>query len=211
MANALPLLRCLRQPALGVLLALVLAASAGAAWQPSQSDLRVISLDATVNDEGAVIVLHGTVNSRLLSAGYVVTVRAVFHVAQLCEGVGGAEPVEVEADLGPGAYTLGLPQPEVHVPPRQERWSAELRASPNLLPGYTNVCPIGSAPATGYVRIVDALVVVYPGPLAPPEATGGGRLLILFEVLDGTTRISVPKGIALCSCRVGLLRNRTHG
>src|SRR3954470_19766715 len=154
MTNALPLRRCLRQLALSVVLALVLAASARAAWQPSESDLRVTSLDAKVNDEGAVIVLHGTVNSRLLSAGYMVTVRAVFHVAQLCEGPGGADPVEVQGDLGVGAYTLELSQPEAHVPPRQERWNAELRATPNLLPGYTNLCPVGSLPATGYVRIV---------------------------------------------------------
>src|SRR3954447_15562497 len=116
MTNALPVRRCLRQLALSVVLALVLAASAGAAWQPSESDLRVTSLDATVNDEGAVIVLHGTVNSRLLSAGYIGTARAVFHVAQLCQGVGGAEPVKVEADLGAGAYTRELPQPEARVP-----------------------------------------------------------------------------------------------
>jgi hypothetical protein len=192
-------------------LALVFAAPAGAAWLPAPGDLRVTSLSADINDFAPIITLRGTINSTLRSAGYLVTVRAVFHLAQTCVPEGGGAATEVEADLGLGAYTLDLAQPNVGRPARQESWNAVVRASPNLLPGYTVICPAGSQPTTNYVRVTGALVVVYPGPLAPPQTTSGSRLLILFELLDGATRIRAPKGLSLCSCRLALARSTLHG
>ena len=169
-----------------LLLALAVPPGVAAAgeWQPSLHDLRITGIDSNVNDETSVVDLAGTIDRRLLDQGHLVIVRALFHLEQDCSSA--ADTITAHSDLGLGGYDLEVLQPDENEPGINLDWSAEVVTSPNLLPGYTNICPAGYAPSTGFVRVTGVRVIAYPGPFAPPLDRSGDPLVLILELPGGT-------------------------
>lgn len=165
------------------------AAATSGGWQPSSNDLRVSLAVSQIGDETSVIDLFGVIDRRLLEQDRLVIVRSLFHVEQECSSL--ADTITAHADLGLGAYELDVSEPDVTAPGMQLDWSAEIRFAPNLLPGYTDICPPGYGPTTGLVEVDGARVVVYPGPSAPPLDRAGDPIEVLLELPSG---VSFSKG-----------------